>query len=70
MYSHINLIENDLQLTHPNGEIFETFDSVANERDLIRIEKHQLEMQKQQLEIGKNKRDAKLRELGIDPDTL
>jgi hypothetical protein len=81
---HFNLIENELQLTHPNGEIFETFDSVANERNLIRIEKHQLEMQKQQLEMqkqqlgmqkqqlesDKNKRDAKLRELGIDPDTL
>jgi Uma2 family endonuclease len=53
----------ELILTHPDGRIFETFDSVANERDLLLAEK-------QQLEAEKNKRDAKLRELGIDPDTL
>jgi hypothetical protein len=64
--------------------LFETFENVATERDLIlvtkqqleiekqqlEIEKQQLEIEKQQLEIEKNKRDAKLRELGIDPDTL
>jgi hypothetical protein len=43
---------------------------LATERDLFFAEKQQLETQKQQLEIDKNKRDAKLRELGIDPDTL
>jgi Uma2 family endonuclease len=71
------LTENDLQLTHPDGRVFETFDNVATERDLIFLEKQQLEadkqqleIDKQQLEIAKNKRDAKLRELGIDPDTL
>jgi hypothetical protein len=53
----------ELQITHPDGRIFETFENVATERDLILS-------QKQQLEIDKNKRDAKLRELGIDPDTL
>lgn len=53
----------ELQITHPDGRIFETFDTVATERDLLLAEK-------QQLEIEKNKRDAKLRELGIDPDTL
>jgi Uma2 family endonuclease len=53
----------ELTITHPDGRIFETFDTVANERDLLLAEK-------QQLEIEKNKRDAKLRELGIDPDTL
>ena len=53
----------ELTLTHPDGRIFETFDTVATERDLLLAEK-------QQLEIAKNKRDAKLRELGIDPDTL
>lgn len=70
-------IDNELQLTHPDGQVFETFDNVATERDLIRadnqrleIDKQQLETDKQQLEIEKNKRDAKLRELGIDPDTL
>jgi Uma2 family endonuclease len=57
------LTENDLQITHPDGRVFETFDNVATERDLLLAEK-------QQLEIEKNKRDAKLRELGIDPDTL
>jgi Uma2 family endonuclease len=64
------LTENDLQITHPDGRVFETFDNVATERDLILAEKQQLEVEKQQLEIEKNKRDAKLRELGIDPDTL
>jgi Uma2 family endonuclease len=71
------LTENDLQITHPDGRVFETFDNVVTERDLILVEKqqleannHQLEIDKQQLEIEKNKRDAKLRELGIDPDTL
>jgi Uma2 family endonuclease len=53
----------ELQIAHPDGRIFETFDNVATERDLLLAEK-------QQLEIEKNKRDAKLRELGIDPDTL
>jgi hypothetical protein len=43
--------------------VFETFNNVATERDLLLADK-------QQLEIEKNKRDAKLRELGIDPDTL
>jgi Uma2 family endonuclease len=57
------LTETDLQITHPDGRLFETFDNVATERDRILAEK-------QQLEIEKNKRDAKLRELGIDPDTL
>jgi Uma2 family endonuclease len=57
------LTENDLHITHPDGRVFETFDNVATERDLLLVEK-------QQLEIDKNKRDAKLRELGIDPDTL
>jgi Uma2 family endonuclease len=72
-----SLIENELQLTHPTGKIFETFNNVATERDLffaekqqLETQKQQLETQKQQLEIDKNKRDAKLRELGIDPDTL
>jgi Uma2 family endonuclease len=53
----------ELQITHPDGRLFETFDNVATERDLLIA-------QKQQLEVEKNKRDAKLRELGIDPDTL
>jgi Uma2 family endonuclease len=53
----------ELTIMHPDGRIFETFDTVATERDLLLAEK-------QQLEIEKNKRDAKLRELGIDPDTL
>jgi Uma2 family endonuclease len=71
------LIEGELQLIHPDGRVFENFDNVATERDLIRadnqqleIDKQQLETDKQQLEAAKNKRDAKLRELGIDPDTL
>jgi Uma2 family endonuclease len=57
------LIGEDLQITHPDGRIFETFDNVATERDLLLADK-------QQLAIEKSKRDAKLRELGIDPDTL
>jgi Uma2 family endonuclease len=57
------LIGADLQITHPDGRVFETFDNVATERDLLLADK-------QQLEIEKGKRDAKLRELGIDPDTL
>jgi Uma2 family endonuclease len=72
-----NLSGDELQITHPDGRIFETFDNVATERDLILADKQQLEaknqqleVDKQQLEIEKNKRDAKLRELGIDPDTL
>ena len=67
----------ELQLTHPDGRVFETFDNVATERDSIladnqrlEIDKQQLETDKQQLEIEKQKRDNKLRELGIDPDTL
>lgn len=64
------LIEGELQLTHPDGRVFENFDNVATERDLIRVKNQQLETDKQQLEAAKNKRDAKLRELGIDPDTL
>jgi Uma2 family endonuclease len=74
----------ELQLTHPDGRVFETFDNIATERDSIlaenqqleidnqqlEIEKQQLETDKQQLEIEKQKRDNKLRELGIDPDTL
>jgi hypothetical protein len=58
-----NLSGEELQITHPDGRIFETFDTVATERDLLLAEK-------QKLEAEKNKRDAKLRELGIDPDTL
>ena len=57
------LIGDDFQITHPDGRVFETFDNVATERDLLLADK-------QQLEIDKGKRDAKLRELGIDPDTL
>jgi Uma2 family endonuclease len=64
------LIGEDLQITHPDGRIFETFDNVATERDLLLADKQQLEIDKQQLEKDKSKRDAKLRELGIDPDTL
>ena len=64
------LIEGELQLTHPDGRVFENFDNVATERDRIRADKKQLEADKQQLDAAKNKRDAKLRELGIDPDTL
>jgi hypothetical protein len=37
---------------------------------LARKNPESLLLTKQQLEIEKNKRDAKLRELGIDPDTL
>jgi Uma2 family endonuclease len=58
-----SLLGDELQITRPDGRIFESFDSVASERDLILAEK-------QQLEIDKSKRDAKLRELGIDPDQL
>jgi Uma2 family endonuclease len=57
------LIGDELQITHPDGRVFETFDRVATERDLLLADK-------QQLDIEKHKRDAKLRELGIDPDTL
>jgi hypothetical protein len=57
------LNEDELQITHPNGKIFESFNSVATERDLLLAER-------QQLAVEKVKRDAKLRELGIDPDTL
>jgi Uma2 family endonuclease len=71
------LIGDNLEITHPDGRIFETFDRVATERDFLltdkqqlEADKHQLEIEKQQLEIEKSKRDAKLRELGIDPDTL
>jgi Uma2 family endonuclease len=60
---NFRLIDGDLQITHPDGRSFETFDNVATERDLLLADK-------QQLEAEKNKRDAKLRELGIDPDTL
>ena len=62
--------EGELQLTHPDGRLFETFESVATARDTLQAEKQQVENEKQQLENDKNKRDAKLRELGIDPDTL
>jgi Putative restriction endonuclease len=65
-----DLSGDELQITHPDGRIFETFDNVATERDLLIAEKQQLEVEKQKLEAEKNKRDAKLRELGIDPDTL
>jgi Uma2 family endonuclease len=65
-----NLSGEELQITHPDGRIFETFDTVATERDLLLADKQQLEVEKQKLEAEKNKRDAKLRELGIDPDTL
>jgi Uma2 family endonuclease len=65
-----SLSGDELQITHPDGRIFESFDSVASERDLILAKKQQLEIEKQQLEIEKSKRDAKLRELGIDPDLL
>ena len=58
-----SLSGDELQITHPDGRIFETFDNVATERDLLIAEK-------QQLEIEKSKQDAKLRELGIEPDTL
>lgn len=64
------LTDNNLQITHPDGRVFETFDRVATERDLLLADKQQLEIDKQELENEKNKRDAKLRELGIDPDTL
>lgn len=74
---NFRMIENELQITHPHGQIFETFDNIATERDRILVQNqqletanHQLELEKQQLEIAKNKRDAKLREVGIDPDTL
>jgi Uma2 family endonuclease len=67
---NFRLIEGNLQITHPDGRVFETFDNVATERDLLLAAKQQLEADKQQLAIEKNKRDAKLRELGIDPDTL
>ena len=60
----------DLILTHPDGRVFETFNNVATERDLLLADKQRLETDKQRLEIDKSKRDAKLRELGIDPDTL
>jgi Uma2 family endonuclease len=60
---NLRLIEGNLQITHPDGRVFETFDNVATERDLLLADK-------QQLEIANNKLDAKLRELGIDPDTL
>jgi Uma2 family endonuclease len=65
-----SLLGAELQITRPDGRIFESFDSVASERDLILAEKQQLEIEKQRLEIEKSKRDAKLRELGIDPDLL
>jgi Uma2 family endonuclease len=65
-----SLSGDEFKITHPDGRIFESFDSVASDRDLILAEKQQLELEKQQLELEKSKRDAKLRELGIDPDTL
>jgi Uma2 family endonuclease len=34
-----HLIENDLQITHPDGRVFETFDDVSIKRDLILTEK-------------------------------
>jgi Uma2 family endonuclease len=79
-----SLSGDELQITHPDGRIFESFDRVATERDLILVDKQQLEIDKQQLETDKQqleidkqqleieqrKRDTKLRELGIDPDLL
>jgi hypothetical protein len=67
---NFQLIGTELQLTHPDGRVFETFDNVATERDSILADNQRLEIDKQQLEIEKQKRDNKLRELGIDPDTL
>ena len=44
------LIGDDLQISHPDGRVFETFDNVATERDLLLADK-------QQLEIDKGKRE-------------
>lgn len=64
------LIEGELQLTHPDGRVFENFENVATERDLIRADKQQLETDKQQLETDKQQLETDKQQLESDKQQL
>jgi Uma2 family endonuclease len=60
---HFEMVEGALQLIRPDGEPFLTYLELLQQRDQERSERIKAEQQAQRLA-------AKLREMGIDPDTI
>jgi Uma2 family endonuclease len=60
---HFEMVEGELQLIRPDGEPFLTYLELLQQRDQERSERIKAEQQAQRLA-------AKLREMGIDPDTI
>ncbi|MEB3163674.1 MAG: Uma2 family endonuclease, partial [Prochlorothrix sp.] len=62
--------ESELEIFYPNGEKFKDPAEFADERDQIAQERDQLAQERDQLAQERQRAFAKLRELGIDPNTL
>ncbi len=64
------LFEDGLSVFYPNGETFTEPEVSLLERDQARVERDQARLQEEQARAKLNKALDKLRDLGIDPDTL
>ncbi|MGB3692661.1 MAG: Uma2 family endonuclease [Spirulinaceae cyanobacterium] len=64
------LFEDGLSVFYPNGEPFTEPEVSLLERDQARVERDQARLQEEQTKAKLNQALEKLRELGIDPDTL
>ncbi|MEB3230312.1 MAG: Uma2 family endonuclease [Leptolyngbyaceae bacterium] len=71
------MFEDGLDVFHPNGDRFKSYDEVQQERDQVQQERDQIQQERDQIQQERDQiqqeRDralAKLRELGIDPNQL
>ncbi|MGA1263157.1 MAG: Uma2 family endonuclease [Prochlorothrix sp.] len=62
--------ESELEIFYPNGEKFKDPTELAQERDQLAQERDQISQERDQLAQERQRAFAKLRELGIDPNTL
>jgi hypothetical protein len=64
------LMENYLVLYRPDGERFKTYTELMQERDLAQQERNQAWEERNQERERAERLAARLRELGMDPDTI
>ncbi|NEO85343.1 MAG: Uma2 family endonuclease [Spirulina sp. SIO3F2] len=63
-------LPNELEIFHPNGEMFAELEEVAEERDRLKSKLTQTEAKLTQTTTERDRAFAKLRELGIDPSEI
>ncbi len=69
------LIGQDLQLYHPNGEPFTTYAELMLQRDQVRLERDQVRLECDQVRLERNQAQSKLEQLSeklktLDPEQL